>query len=243
MSSLHAGWPNGTQIVEGPPPDDNEPFIVWGQTWLAGEIIPAAHANGRPWWCIDNGYWNSARGTATGYYRLTYRSMTPPVLAGIDDVMRRAPPKQIWRRTGHHVVLALPGESFGRAIGLDMRKWSAEAPGRVSQRTNRPIMIRPKGCPRRLADDLQNAWALVTHSSLSAIEAVVLGIPVFVEPTSAAAPVGNLDLTDMENPRMPGRRRWLQSLACQHYTLSEMAHGTAWRFMAMIREQVDGALA
>lgn len=237
MSALSGGIGRDAQIVLGEPPDDGHPFIVWGQEWLTLRIVPQAVRTRRPFWCIDNGYWQPARGTSRGYYRLTYRSMTPVQLTG--DDLRLAPvPLKLWRRDGRHVLLAMPGEHFGVALGIDVPAWCASIETRLRQATDRPIRIRPRDSRKPLAQDFTDAWCCVTHSSNIAVDAAIAGIPVFVEPTSAAAPIGRTDL-EIEQPVTPGRKNWLRSLASQHFTIAEMASGEAWRWMQRVAAQVD----
>jgi hypothetical protein len=226
------------RVIVGEPPDDGNPFVVWGQEWLTLRIVPEALRTGRPFWCIDNGYWQPARGTSRGYYRLTYRSMTTVQLAG-DDLRLAIVPLKPWRKDGRHVLLAMPGQHFGAAMGIDVPAWCATIETRLRQATDRPIRIRPRDSRKPLDQDLAGAWCCVTHSSNIAVDAAIAGIPVFVEPTSAAAPIGRTDL-EIEQPRMPGRKNWLRSLASQHFTIAEMASGEAWRWMARVAEQVDG---
>lgn len=226
------------RIINGDPPEDEHPFIVWGQEWLTMRIVPHAVEQKRPFWCIDNGYWNPARGTDRGYYRLTYRSMTPVLFPKGDDLRHAVVPLREWRRRGKHVLLAMPGVHFGMALGIDVSGWCERIEARLKDATGRPIRIRPRESRTPLAHDLTGAWALVTHSSNVAVDAVIAGIPIFVEPTSAAAPVGRTDL-DIENAVTPGRKRWLRSLASQHFTIAEMASGEAWRWMQRIARQVD----
>jgi hypothetical protein len=237
MEALALGVPGG-RVTEGEPPVGRAPFAVWGQEWLALRIIPGAQAAGRPFWHIDNGFYLPARGGAHGYYRLAYRGMSPILLR---DPKPRLPIRmRPWRKSGRHVVLALPGPTFGRAVGIDVPRWIASIEARLRSATDRPIKVRPKNSDRPLAADLTNAWALVTHSSNVAVDAVIAGIPVFVAPTSPAAPVGRLDLT-IEDPAMPDREAWWASLNSQQFILPEMANGTAWRLMRQIAAQVDGA--
>lgn len=243
MEALSLGFRNEPKrVVVGRPPEDEHPFVVWGQEWTALQIIPEAIKVGRPFWHIDNGFWNPARGTARGYYRMTYRSMTPVYLP--EEAKLRVPtaPLNPWRKDGNHVLLAMPGVHFGMALGIDVRGWCEKIVSEVKfgcGRIDRPLRIRERDSRRNLADDLFGAWAVVTHSSNVAVDAVIKGIPVFVQPTSAAAPVGRLDL-DLENPITPGRNRWLRSLASQHFTLDEMRNGTALFWMKKIEEIVDG---
>jgi hypothetical protein len=207
---------------------------------MACAARPAGCARGLPAvWHLDNGFHRPARGSPHGYYRITHRGMSPVLLLrnpeprpALRVAMRR------WRKDGRHVVLALPGETLGRAIGLDVPGWIATIGARLRAATDRPIRVRPKYSRVPLAGDLRDAWALVTHSSNVAVDAVICGIPVFVAPTSPAAPAGRTDL-DIEHPAMPDRDAWWASLTCQQFTLSEMADGTAWRLMRQIAAQVD----
>lgn len=226
------------QIVIGEPPADDHPFVVWGQEWLALRIIPDAVRRGRPFWHIDNGFWQPGRGGERGYYRFTYRGMSPVQLSG--DDLRLAPVTlKPWRRDGKHVLLAMPGVHFGLALGIDVAGWCATIEVRLRQATDRPIRIRPRNSRVPLAQELANAWCCVTHSSNVAVDASIAGIPVFVAPTSAAVPIGRTDL-EIEQPAMPGRKNWLRSLASQHFTIAEMANGTARQWMRRVEEFVDG---
>ena len=244
MSSLAHGWGDKAQIVRGAPPQDQSAFAVWGHLWLAESIIPPAIKDNRPFWFIDNGYWKAARDDPeNGHYRLTYRGRAPVALNKPDYERGAASGVKIkpWRKSGRHVVIATQSNQFGRPFGIDAPAWAASIEQRVRQHTDRPVVVRPKGSLRPLSADLRDCWALVTHSSNAAVEAVALGIPVFVEPDSAAAQVGNRDLSDMENPLMPdGREQWWNSLMCQQFSLGEMHDGTAYRHLSRVREQVDG---
>jgi hypothetical protein len=237
MEAFAAGF--GWKLVAGVPPDDGQPFAIWGQMWTVLDALPKAIKRRRPFFHIDNGYINSAKGGVTGYYRITYRSLSPVLLMD-------APPPRIdvpmrpWRTTGNHVVLALPGSGFGKAIGLDMGQWIYRSQSMVRRATSRRIVVRPKKSGRTIDADMRNAWALVTHSSNVAVDAVLYGIPVFVESTSPAAPVGNLDLKAMNAPAMPDREAWLSSLIAQQFTLDEMRSGFVREMMMRVVAQVDG---
>jgi hypothetical protein len=239
MEALARGCPGPHRVITGAPPDDGEPFVVWGQEWLTLRIVPAAVQQHRPFWTIDNGYWNPARGGAFGYYRLCYRGMSPVYLPSSADLR---PARSIllrpWRHGGTVVVVAMPGVHFGLALGLDVAGWCKTIVERVRAATDRPVIIRQRDSTMSLDQQLNVASALVTHSSNVAVDAAIRGCPVFVEPTSAAAPIGRLDL-DLEHPIRPGRARWLRSLASQHFTLDEMASGIAWHWMHRIARQVD----
>lgn len=241
MEALKQGIPEETQIVRDYPRGGSHPFIIWGHLHNALDVIPHAEEQGRPYWFIDNGFWNSAKGGPTGYYRLTYRGLVPQQLKVSEN---RLPwQQQDWRKDGRHILIALPGEHYGAAHGLDMVDWGSSIRAKVERYTDRPIKVRSKNNPVPIWQDLKNCWAVVTHSSNAAVDAVVQGIPVFVEPSSAAAPVGCTDLSQLENPSLPdmaAREAWWRSLMAQQYTISEMAQGVAWRYMEMVRRAADG---
>lgn len=241
MEAIRDGWGEPVKLVCGEPPDDGEPLMVWGQRLLAETLIPKAIAAGRAWWQIDNGFWDASDYRQQGHYRVTYRSLSPVLLdpAPMDrpDLPTLAP----WRENGRYVLFAHPGDGFGVALGLDMTEWIWRAWDGLRRQTKRPLMIRPKICRRPLATDLCGAWALVTHSSNVAVDAVLAGVPVFVEATSPAAPVARIGLSGIERPALLDRGPWLRSLACQQFTLDEMRDGTAFRCLTAVREFVERA--
>lgn len=239
MRAIAQGWGDGATVVHGEPPNDVDPFAVWGHLWLAERIIPPAMVSGRPWWLVDNGWFLPAKGEDIGYYRMTFRGVAPVFLPR-PDMKRNATNMLPWRTKAArgHILLALPGEGFAKPFGFNLNEWALATLRALRARTDRQVLIREKGCPRPLHADLNGAWAVVTHSSAVGVDAVLHGIPAFVHEWSAAAPVGNLDLSDIESPLMPeGRDVWWQSLMCQQFTLREMASGLAFSYLSEVRHQ------
>lgn len=232
MNAMAQGF-NGKTCL-GEPPDDGEMFVVWGQLWTALKVIPQAIKQGRPFLHIDNGYVQPARGTLIGYYRITYNGMSPVLLTDAPST-RVQVQMTPWRKSGKHVLLALPGEEFGQAMGMEMRTWIASIQNRVRAHTERSLVVRPRKANTPVSGDLRQCWALVTHSSNVAVDAVLSGVPVFVEHTNPAAPVGKLDL-NIEQPEMPERSNWFNSLMAQQYTVDEMRSGFA---ADLVREVIN----
>jgi hypothetical protein len=233
MYALRDGSDGKGTVVQGMPQPG--PFVIWGHRWLSERLVPRAINTGTEWWLIDNGFHLPARGAEHGYYALT-RNGTAPVLLdeGASRIRCELAP---WRKadTGY-VLIAQPGEHFGRMLGIDTRAWAQTIVGRVRQHTKRRILVRDKTCRRPLEADLAGAFVLVTHSSKVAVDAVKAGVPVIVEPTSPAAPVGSTDLADIDNPPRPDRDRWFASLLAQQFTLDEMRSGLAWAAMERVRD-------
>jgi hypothetical protein len=241
MEALAKGWGEPTKLIVGDPPDDQNEVALYGQCWGTERILPKALRRNRTWWYIDNGYYRPGRGSPNGYYRMCFKSMTPILLRDADPA--RAIASQVrfkpWRQSGSHIVFAVPGADYGHAMGLCMWNWQKAALAEVRHYTDRPIKVRKYGSLVPLADDLRDAHALVTYASNVAVEAVIAGVPVFVAPGAAPAPVGNTDLADLERPNMPDRTAWWRSLMCQQFRPDEMADGTAYRFMTAVRAQVQ----
>src|SRR5262245_23248694 len=200
MEAVQDGWP-GVATVIGAPPEDGRPFFCWGQMWLTLSLVPRAIKIGRPFWQIDNGPVFPPLNGEGGFHRFCYRSLSMIMLRDAPERSLAAATAENfrpWRSDGRHVLIALPGIGFGQAVGLDMREYYATVLDQVQAVTDRPIKIRPKRTRTPIDKDLTNCWALVTHSSNVAVDAVIRGIPVFVAPTNPAAAVGNLDLADIE---------------------------------------------
>lgn len=137
-----------------------------------------------------------------------------------------------WRKGGRHIVIAAPTATYSRLHGCE--NWIAETIAALAKVTDRQLVIRDKEQYRRrpLQMDLDGAHALVTHGSNAANEAVILGCPVFCDPSCAAALVGKTDFSEIEHPAFPDRQPWLNSLAYSQFTEGEMIDGSLWKLIA-----------
>jgi hypothetical protein len=135
-----------------------------------------------------------------------------------------------WNKNGRQVVVAdtLPDYWLVRGLPVD---WSRQMCDRLRQHTGRTIVLRHKESKVPLYSDLKDAHCLVTHGSIAAVEAAIMGCPVFVDAESAASHVGVVGFADIEHPVYPDRQPWLNSLAYSNFSESEMLDGTVWRLM------------
>lgn len=234
MAALAAGFQRKGRICVGPPPSPGG-FVVWGHRWTSEAIIPPAMESGADWWLIDNGFHMSARGSATGYYSITFRGMAPTPLKHPDP--RRLPISfEPWRtRKRGHVLITFPGEHCGKMMRLGVQEWKDTIESKVRAVTDRKIIVRKKGIDRPLSADMESAYCIVTAYSKTSIDAVRLGIPCVVDPANAAAAVCVTDLAQINRLRRPPRADWWSSLMCQQFTLAEMAHGVAFKWMKTIK--------
>ena len=136
---------------------------------------------------------------------------------------------------GDHILVC--PSSVGIHNYLEMPNWIDRTIGYLKKFTDRPIKLRHKPRGRGtsgpseakvpLSEDLKNAWACVTSCSISAVESVCMGVPVFCHDKSFATEVGNTNLSNIEKPYFGDPEPWLYSLAYQQFTPEEFENGVA----------------
>lgn len=185
------------------------------------------------WFYIDNAYLDVARGRyfriSRNAYQVARRDADRARLAELDVQVRP------WRSSGRHILIVEQSNYFLSELAK-RPSWLLETLVELRRHTDRPLRIRPwyqdkLEAARTLAVDLVDAWALVTHSSAAANQAILAGIPVFVSGQCVAAELGNRDLAQIEAPVMPDdcREEWAARLAASQWRLDEMRAGIAWR--------------
>jgi len=135
-----------------------------------------------------------------------------------------------WHQGQHILVCPAGGSDYAELHGTG-KDWAARTVAELAKYTTRRCVVRDKESNVPLADELADAHALVTHGSIAAVESVVMGCPVFVDPGSAAAPVGLTDLALIEAPVYPERDKWLHSLAYHQFNEAELVDGTLWAWL------------
>lgn len=167
-------------------------------------------------------------------YRWHLNSFQMKFVRDVPDDRWRAldTPAWPWSRDGKHIVVAEPSPTYQRFHNIE--GWTKRTIAALKDLTDRPIVTRDKEMQRfgrKLHQDLKGAHALVTHGSNAAVEAVIMGCPVFVHPDSAASLVGLTDLNKIESPIYPERQPWLNSLAYSQWNEKELCDGTLWRLI------------
>ncbi|HSW83548.1 MAG TPA: hypothetical protein VLH12_08740 [Usitatibacter sp.] len=198
--------------------------------WL--HLWEQAKAEGRDWYYIDNAYFDCVR---ERYFRITRNALQCDGLQACwsGDGAARFADLGItigdWRRDGAHVLVCPQTDDFMRTMGGG-DDWLGSTLATLRMHTDRELRVRRKGEKRPLAEDLRGAWALVTHMSCAAVEALVAGVPVFCTGRCAGRWMGTSDLSLIEEPLYPERRRkWAETLAENQFNISEIESGYAWR--------------
>jgi hypothetical protein len=206
--------------------------IVWGVLRGSDRVVAYAKQSGRYFFYVDHAYFSRGHGvsyrvTRNGYEAGAVRECPTDRIQAHDVVL------EPWQRGGRNILVCPPTDYFMAAHGC--ADWLERTLEALQRHTDRPVVVRRKPQPGEtqepLAEALSKAHALVTHSSNVAIEAVVAGVPVFVSPSSAAAPMGLTDLRSIETPVYPDRDKWLAHLAYCQFSFEEIRTGVAWRML------------
>ncbi len=167
-----------------------------------------------------------------------------------------------WKKTGKNIIICGQHASSEQWKDLpDMNAWLLEQITEIRKYTDKNIIIRPHPrnmisvkmagvqtqIPRKnpatyddtdFVNQLNNAYAVVNHSSNPAMEAVFNGIPVFTSPSSLSYDVANTDYKFMENPKTPDREEWAHKLCHTEWWIDEIKQGVPWeRIRNKIKEK------
>ena len=85
---------------------------------------------------------------------------------------------------------------------------------------------------------LNNCHAVITHNSTASVDSCIRGVPTFVTSDLAICwPVANTNLEDIENPKYPDRKQWLNDLGYMLWSIDEIRSGKVYsRFRNKILE-------
>ena len=193
---------------------------AWSRLWRQ------AMAEGRTVMYIDNSFFDDTRETKFRVGRNVVQMYEFPKR----DYPKFRRPIMPWREGGEHIVVCPQSSEFMVCVEQFSEQWEDWIARRLRMYTTRPLKVRKKGEKRPLAEDLKGAWALVTHTSAAANEAIIAGIPAFTTGLCAATSMSNHDIAAIERPKCPdGREAWAAAVAAHEWTLDEMANGTCWK--------------
>lgn len=169
------------------------------------------------------------RGENGGYYRWHLNSYQLQTIRDVPqdrwNILRTD--VQPWQHNPNgHIVVACPTPTYEAFHCI--QGWTEKTLRTLARITTRQIVTRDKESKRPLQSDLDGAYCLVAHGSIAAVESVILGCPVIVDSSSAAALVGITDLKLIDRMIYPDRMRWLNSLAYSQFNEQELVDGTLW---------------
>jgi hypothetical protein len=199
---------------------------------------------------IDLGYWKRKEPKARfdGYHKIVINDRHPTEYfqrRQHDDSRSRWMDVKIkpWNQGDGHILIAGMGDKAAEAEGYEFEQWERWCIKNLRKVCNRSIVYRPKpSCkaarpisgvgysPKttELSHALRDCYAVFTHHSNVAVEALCLGIPVWCW-KGVAVPFASQDFTQLKRPVMKeGREQWVNDIAWCQWNTAEMRSGLAW---------------
>lgn len=199
-------------------------------------LLKQAQSEGRTYFYGDHGFFRRGKFYRVARNRYQYQPSVPDLRVARPHRLRELcgrTPEPEWRSDGATIVICPQSEFYMRQFGINAKQWTLDIVEEVSRYTDRPVTIRWKSQAQRhpIEIDLHNAHALITFASAAAVDALMVGVPVFVlAPWASCAGMGSADLSLIEQPVRPDHRvPFLWSLAEHQWSISELAAGAAWK--------------
>ena len=149
-------------------------------------------------------------------------------------------------REGKYILICPSSESVTMLLhGVTVSQWIESTRKSIQQHTTKPVRVRMKprakgtsgpaavsGNTKTIEQELEDTHALVTSASLTAVDALKAGVPVFATSDSCpAAWCTNRDFSLLDNPNKYDRTRLFNNLAYKQFTIEELRNGTAYDIM------------
>jgi len=226
--------------------DITTPIVVRGIA--KKKVMHKAIEDGRDFYYIDTGYFGNEKTKL--YHRIVKNGLqfNLPIWKDCPDDRFMATSTQIRKKTpGRNILLCPPSQKALNYWDVNLETWILQTTETIKKYTDRPIVIREKANRQiRTNDDTmemalsRDVHCLVTYNSIAAVEALILGKPVFTMGPNAAGPLANRELSRIEQPMMPVVDRVRQlccNLAYGQFTPAEMIDATAWRTLQEFYER------
>ena len=231
--------------------------ILYGMSASHVEIYKKRKAIGKPSAFFDLGYWN--RSTLLNQqtcYRLAVNYWHPQhYISLIDEPQKFNRPIFPRYKEGKKILVVGMGLKSYALYGHVPHHWDMALIHEVKQKTTREIVYYPKASDRTahsipgttfytpgkmLEDDSiwRDVWAVVTHHSNNAVEALRMGIPAFTWDGAASVLCGN-DLSLLENPPFPeGVPQFLNRMAYCQWSVAEMSNGECIKWLTKMLPKI-----
>jgi len=190
---------------------------------LAYKFGTAHKEQGGKWLVMENGYLPKIKGSE--YYLLEENGFNGRGKIKTEQEDRFEISTPAWNKEGSYVLVIAQFGHRDTDISMPI-SWPDNVVMKLREFTSRQIVYRPKVLRPRflkrryldvmtdnesnLEDQIKHAWAVVVYSSKAAVNALQLGVPVFVcGPNSVAADFARRDISNIESPYYPENRKEL----------------------------------
>jgi len=249
------GLPNATVIDQNDFNYDKHDGIIVFRGLTKRKLIENCKKDNREFWYVDTGYFGNYRSLSNP---MGHKNWHRVVINDVQNFNIINKPKDRWdihkiklqnRKQGDDILLVTPSEKPCKFYGINLDEWVDNTCREIKKQTDRTIRIRQKArrqdrvFANTIFDDLDNnIHCVVTYNSIAATEAVIHGIPAFVQAPNAASKVSNTKLKDIENPFFPDenlRLSWVSSLAYSQFHINEMESGKAYKLIRESNEIIN----
>ena len=249
MDSLLQGWPGSATGNRHAPVD--APGAFWGFIQNNHVLIAEHQRLEFDWWFWDMPYWGRWNGLKEAlnpdqdfYWRVSRNKIheTDILERPRDRFANWNMPVYPWKKTGSEIIVCPSSNTMSQwCTNKNEQEWTESTIKELKKHTDRPIRVRYK--PRAQGtsgpsvalvpfnEDIKDAWAVVTSVSMCAVEAISAGIPVFCDPISFTRPVGQTELSKIEQPVYGNREPWFNHLAYCQFTQKEIKSGMAYSIL------------
>lgn len=218
------------------------------------DIVWGLHRNGinvmkkKNYSFVDMPYYHRIRNDVIedSYWRWAYNSMhdTRKLNVPSDRFESWNIKLEPWKRDGDFILICPSSENVTKYIyNMRQRDWIEKTRKEIQKYTNRPIKVRLK--PRKSAriqgpaaetvsmkQELQGCYALITCISITAIDALIEGIPVFSNSTQCpSAWCTNRDVININNIAYNNREELFYNLAYKQFSIGEYESGKAYQII------------
>ena len=249
FDGIKQSWPTKVVVEDNLKSEALSPAMFWGFVNKNTQLIHQLELAGQDYYFTDTPYFgrfdNNNLTDTNHYWRICKNRIHAKFIKDCpDDRFKKfnINIKERPKNQGEYILIC--PSSPGMDNYLHETNWLVNTIADIEQHTDRPIKIRkkprgkgtsgPAAAEVPIEEDLKNAWACVTSCSISAVEALVNGVPVFCHYKSFATVMGSTDLSEIETPFYTDPSRWLNSLAYQQFTPEEYRNGTAVSIMREI---------
>jgi len=242
---INGGWPN-TQVVHDYVKRPT-PGMFWGFVGGNMDMVYKYMAEGDDWYFTDMPYFHRWSGFAEAvnpnkdfYWRMIRNRLHagPIVDRPSDRFNKLGIDIKPWRE-GNDTILICPSSDTMTKFnnGINAHQWTLKAEKEIEQAGFKSrVRDKPRGGGTSgpdaalvsFAEDVKDVHAVYTTVSMAAVEAAILGVPVFCSNNNAAAPIASKDFA---NPIYPDREKWLYHLAYNQFTPDEIKDGLAYEIL------------
>lgn len=168
---------------------------------------------------VDHAYFR--RGFENQYLRITrgWVHQIDVIERPIDRFQTLGITIEPWRKTGTPIVIIPP--SGHQVTAFDVGDWAAKTVEEVKKYTDRRIIVKTDKATA-LRPFLNDAWALVTWSSVAAVESAIFGVPVFSTDKCPSWAINAGTIDKIETPEYKERLAWACGLAYCTWHVSEL---------------------